>query len=116
MYEHLVALEGGGIESASVAEEKEENDDDNDSNRIPPATPGTFRLGIAGPPGAGKSTFIEALGMYLVEEKGLRVAVVAIDPSSSRTGGSILGDKTRMGELSRHPMAYGKIQCYIVLA
>jgi LAO/AO transport system kinase len=60
----------------------------------------TFRLGIAGPPGAGKSTFIEALGLMLIE-RGHRVAVVAVDPSSKRTGGSILGDKTRMTYLSR---------------
>ena len=60
----------------------------------------TFRLGIAGPPGAGKSTFIEALGLMLIE-RGHRVAVVAVDPSSNRTGGSILGDKTRMTYLSR---------------
>ena len=60
----------------------------------------TFRLGIAGPPGAGKSTFIEALGLMLVEQ-GHRVAVVAIDPSSNITGGSILGDKTKMTYLSR---------------
>ncbi|CAK9003659.1 Methylmalonic aciduria type A homolog, partial [Durusdinium trenchii] len=66
----------------------------------------SFRLGIAGPPGAGKSTFIEALGSMLVQDLGLRVAVLAVDPSSSRTGGSILGDKTRMTDLSRMPDAY----------
>eukprot|EP00516_Mucochytrium_quahogii_P013282 CAMPEP_0203795444 /NCGR_PEP_ID=MMETSP0100_2-20121128/7233_1 /ASSEMBLY_ACC=CAM_ASM_000210 /TAXON_ID=96639 /ORGANISM=" , Strain NY0313808BC1" /LENGTH=340 /DNA_ID=CAMNT_0050699953 /DNA_START=134 /DNA_END=1156 /DNA_ORIENTATION=+ len=66
----------------------------------------TFRLGIAGPPGAGKSTFIEALGTMLVKELGYRVAVLAVDPSSSRTGGSILGDKTRMTELSKMENAY----------
>lgn len=70
-------------------------------SRVPP----TFRVGVAGPPGAGKSTLIEAVGMRLVQQ-GHRVAVVAIDPSSSRTGGSILGDKTRMTELSRHPHAF----------
>ncbi|MCV7095414.1 methylmalonyl Co-A mutase-associated GTPase MeaB, partial [Mycobacterium kubicae] len=56
-------------------------------------------------PGVGKSTTIEALGMYLIEQ-GHRVAVLAVDPSSTRTGGSILGDKTRMGRLSVHPDAY----------
>ncbi len=66
----------------------------------------TFRLGIAGPPGAGKSTFIEALGSMLVQELGFKVAVLAIDPSSSRTGGSILGDKTRMETLSKLERAY----------
>lgn len=59
----------------------------------------TFRIGISGPPGAGKSTFIESLGMYLISQ-GHRVAVLAIDPSSPRTGGSLLGDKTRMSLLS----------------
>lgn len=65
----------------------------------------TIRVGLSGSPGAGKSTLIESLGLRLVEQ-GLRVAVLAIDPSSSRTGGSILGDKTRMVRLSRHPNAY----------
>ena len=65
----------------------------------------SFRVGIAGPPGAGKSTFIEALGSRLCAA-GFRVAVVAVDPSSTRTGGSILGDKTRMTELSRNPRAF----------
>ncbi|KAF8933334.1 hypothetical protein BGZ47_010920 [Haplosporangium gracile] len=65
----------------------------------------SFRIGLSGPPGVGKSTFIEAFGMYLVS-KGHRVSVLAVDPSSARTGGSILGDKTRMTELSRHDMAY----------
>lgn len=67
--------------------------------------PGSFRIGIAGPPGAGKSTFIEAFGTMLCK-KGLKVAVLAIDPSSTRSGGSILGDKTRMLELSYHPNAF----------
>lgn len=65
----------------------------------------SLRVGIAGPPGAGKSTFIEALGTQLAEG-GWRVAVIAVDPSSTRHGGSILGDKTRMTELSRHPNAF----------
>ncbi|MFA4082026.1 methylmalonyl Co-A mutase-associated GTPase MeaB [Mycobacteroides salmoniphilum] len=64
-----------------------------------------LRVGITGVPGVGKSTTIEALGMYLTEQ-GHRVAVLAVDPSSTRTGGSILGDKTRMGRLSVHPDAY----------
>ena len=63
------------------------------------------RLGITGVPGVGKSTFIEAFGLYLVE-KGHKVAVLAIDPSSQKTGGSILGDKTRMEQLSRHKNAF----------
>jgi LAO/AO transport system kinase len=64
-----------------------------------------FRLGISGVPGVGKSTFIEALGLFLVAQ-GHRVAVLAVDPSSSVSGGSILGDKTRMEQLSVHAMAF----------
>lgn len=64
-----------------------------------------LRLGLSGTPGVGKSTFIEAFGMQLVGA-GLRVAVLAVDPSSARSGGSILGDKTRMDHLARHPMAF----------
>src|SRR5688500_2430832 len=64
-------------------------------NALLPATGRSFRLGISGVPGVGKSTFIEALGLYLIE-RGHRVAVLAVDPSSSVSGGSILGDKTRM--------------------
>ncbi|AEF36220.1 MULTISPECIES: methylmalonyl Co-A mutase-associated GTPase MeaB [Mycolicibacter] len=63
------------------------------------------RVGITGVPGVGKSTTIEALGMHLIE-RGHRVAVLAVDPSSTRTGGSILGDKTRMQRLAAHPDAY----------
>lgn len=70
-----------------------------------PHTGQAFRLGISGVPGVGKSTFIEALGLYLIAQ-GHRVAVLAIDPSSSVSGGSILGDKTRMEKLSVHEMAY----------
>lgn len=70
-----------------------------------PHTGGALRLGISGVPGVGKSTFIEALGLYLVE-RGHRVAVLAVDPSSSVSGGSILGDKTRMERLSRDPRAF----------
>jgi LAO/AO transport system kinase len=62
-------------------------------------------VGITGVPGVGKSTTIEALGMYLIE-RGHRVAVLAVDPSSTRTGGSILGDKTRMPRLAAHADAY----------
>ncbi len=70
-----------------------------------PHTGKAFRLGISGVPGVGKSTFIEALGLYLIEQ-GLRVAVLTIDPSSTVSGGSILGDKTRMEKLSTHERAY----------
>lgn len=74
-------------------------------NRILPYTGNSLRIGITGVPGAGKSTFIEALGSYLCEQ-GHRVAVLAVDPSSSITGGSILGDKTRMEKLSRDRRAF----------
>jgi len=70
-----------------------------------PHTGKSFRLGISGVPGVGKSTFIEALGLYLIDQ-GHRVAVLTIDPSSTVSGGSILGDKTRMEFLSVHDQAY----------
>jgi LAO/AO transport system kinase len=70
-----------------------------------PHTGGALRLGISGVPGVGKSTFIEALGLHLVGA-GHRVAVLAVDPSSSHSGGSILGDKTRMERLSTHEQAF----------
>ena len=64
-----------------------------------PHSGSALRVGISGPPGVGKSTTIEALGLQLIEQ-GQRVAVLAVDPSSPVSGGSILGDKTRMAELS----------------
>jgi len=64
-----------------------------------------LRIGLSGAPGVGKSTFIESFGLMLIEE-GLSVAVLAVDPSSTRSGGSILGDKTRMEKLSRSPQAF----------
>ena len=64
-----------------------------------------MRIGISGAPGVGKSTFIEAFGLHLTEQ-GKKVAVFAVDPSSRRGGGSILGDKTRMEKLARDPNAY----------
>ena len=70
-----------------------------------PHSGNAHRVGISGVPGVGKSTSIEALGMHLIEH-GHRVAVLAVDPSSTRTGGSILGDKTRMARLAVHPDAY----------
>ncbi len=70
-----------------------------------PHTGRAIRVGISGAPGAGKSTFIEAFGQHLTAS-GKRVAVFAIDPSSRRSGGSILGDKTRMEKLARDPNAY----------
>ena len=70
-----------------------------------PATGNAIRVGITGSPGVGKSTTIDALGMHLIG-RGHRVAVLAVDPSSARTGGSILGDKTRMARLSMETAAY----------
>ena len=64
-----------------------------------------LRIGLSGTPGVGKSTFIEAFGLMLTGH-GLKVAVLAVDPSSARSGGSILGDKTRMERLSRDPLAF----------
>ena len=74
-------------------------------NALLPHAGRSLRLGISGVPGVGKSTFIETLGLYLID-KGHRVAVLAVDPSSSISGGSILGDKTRMERLSADPRAF----------
>jgi len=74
-------------------------------NALLPRSGRSFRLGVSGAPGAGKSTFIETLGLQLIED-GHRVAVLAVDPSSSVSGGSILGDKTRMARLSADDRAF----------
>lgn len=74
-------------------------------NALLPHSGNAFRIGISGVPGVGKSTFIEALGLLLIE-RGERVAVLAVDPSSAVGGGSILGDKTRMERLSVDPRAF----------
>jgi LAO/AO transport system kinase len=71
-----------------------------------PYTGKSFRIGITGVPGVGKSTFIETFGLRMIENRGYKVAVLAVDPSSNRSGGSILGDKTRMEHLSNHPKAF----------
>ena len=73
--------------------------------RLLPLTGKSIRLGITGVPGVGKSTFIENLGVYLADA-GHRVAVLAVDPTSQRSGGSILGDKTRMEKLSAHENSF----------
>src|SRR5258707_8161465 len=70
-----------------------------------PEAGNAMHVGITGVPGVGKSTAIEALGMYLIEQ-GHRVAVLAVDPSSTRTGGSILGDKKKMARPAVHPHAH----------
>ncbi len=71
-----------------------------------PRTGRSLRIGITGVPGVGKSTFIEALGRHVVETLGNKLAVLAVDPSSQRGGGSILGDKTRMPWLAAHPAVF----------
>jgi LAO/AO transport system kinase len=90
------------VESTTVADRKQS---ERLLEEILPRTGGAVRVGISGAPGVGKSTFIEAFGLYLTGQ-GKKVAVFAIDPSSRRGGGSILGDKTRMEKLSRDPNAY----------
>lgn len=70
-----------------------------------PHTGSAIRLGISGPPGVGKSTFIEAFGLHLTAQ-GVRLAVLAVDPTSARSGGAILGDKTRMERLTQEPRAF----------
>ncbi len=74
--------------------------------QVLPATGQALRVGITGVPGVGKSTFIEALGLFLVDKLGKKLAVLAVDPSSPRSGGSILGDKTRMPQLAAHERAF----------
>ncbi len=71
-----------------------------------PHTGSAIRLGVSGPPGAGKSTFIQVYGLHLIRDRGQRVAVLAVDPTSVRTGGSILGDKTRMPDLASQSAAF----------
>jgi len=71
-----------------------------------PLAGNAIRIGVTGVPGVGKSTFIESFGTYLIENQHKKVAVLAIDPSSTKSGGSILGDKTRMNALSTNPKAF----------
>ncbi len=75
-------------------------------NQVLPYAGNAVRIGITGVPGVGKSTFIETFGTYVIQDQGKKLAVLAIDPTSQRTGGSILGDKTRMGELAVNPNAF----------
>lgn len=71
-----------------------------------PRTGSATRVGVSGPPGSGKSTFIQAYGLHLVDDRGQRMAVLAVDPTSTQSGGSILGDKTRMPELAAREAAF----------
>src|SRR5690625_1538226 len=109
MYEQL--NEGSLIdlaEASTLIESVKDTDQKNAQDRLKktlPHTGNSVRLGISGVPGAGKSTFIETFGNMLCEQ-GFKVAVLAIDPSSSVTGGSVLGDKTRMEQLASHPNAF----------
>lgn len=93
----ITLVESTHAEDRPLAEELVEN--------CLPHTGKAFRVGISGPPGVGKSTFVEALGLAELE-RGRQLAVLAIDPSSQRSHGSILGDKTRMERLTQHPNAF----------
>jgi len=105
----LVAGDRRALARAITLVESTKADDQKRSEKlleaILPRTGGAMRIGISGAPGVGKSTFIEAFGLHLTGQ-GKKVAVFAIDPSSRRGGGSILGDKTRMEKLTRDPNAY----------
>lgn len=109
VYEQLIA--GSRIELAkaiTLIESMKQSDQDFAQQLLKktlPHTGNSVRIGVSGVPGSGKSTFIEAFG-YMLCELGYHVAVLAIDPSSSVTGGSVLGDKTRMEQLSSHPNAF----------
>ena len=90
------------IESTKEADQKKAR---NLINKIYKKSGKSFRIGISGPPGVGKSTFIETLGLFLIKKK-YKLAVLTVDPSSKKSGGSILGDKTRMPELSTSSEAF----------
>lgn len=108
----LEALRGGNRRALAKAITLTESTREADRDRaqiildeLLPYTGNSVRLGISGVPGVGKSTFIESLGLYLAGQ-GKRIAVLAVDPSSPVAGGSILGDKTRMEDLSKHDNAF----------
>ncbi|MGE0561766.1 MAG: methylmalonyl Co-A mutase-associated GTPase MeaB [Flavobacteriales bacterium] len=94
----ITLLESTKIEHQQIAEELIE--------LCLPLAGNSLRIGITGVPGVGKSTFIESFGKYLIETQSKKVAVLAVDPSSTKSKGSILGDKTRMNFLSSHPNAF----------
>ena len=97
----ITLLESTRAEDRVLAERVLDEALEGENQRSRPA----IRVGITGPPGVGKSTLIEALGMQIIQ-RGMALAVLAIDPSSQRTGGSILGDKTRMPRLAVEPRAF----------
>lgn len=107
--EAVLAGDRRALARAITLVESTRNDHRADANvllqALLPSTGRSIRLGISGVPGVGKSTFIEALGNHVIDQ-GHRVAVLTVDPSSAISGGSILGDKTRMELLSRRPEAY----------
>lgn len=94
----ITLLESTKVEHQQIAEELIE--------LCLPLVENSLRIGITGVPGVGKSTFIESFGKYLIENQSKKVAVLAVDPSSTKSKGSILGDKTRMNFLSSHPNAF----------
>ena len=107
--DRIVAGERAAIAKAITLVESSRDEDIQQSHELISQlikSPGhAIRVGFSGPPGVGKSTFIESFGMNLID-KGFKIAFLAIDPSSKKTGGSILGDKTRMEKLSVNPNAF----------
>ena len=100
-----ISMLGQAITLVESSLEKHQKDAQELISACLPFSGKAFRLGITGVPGAGKSTFIESLGKHIIDNGG-KLAVLAIDPSSERSRGSILGDKTRMEELAGSPRAY----------
>ena len=109
LYEAIIAGERRALARAITLVESTRPNDQRAARsllaRISAAPRASIRIGISGSPGVGKSTFIEAFGGHIIE-RGHKVAVLAVDPSSELSGGSVLGDKTRMETLSKHPYAF----------
>ena len=110
LFEKLIQGDSQALaRSITLAESQKEEHQNKAEEILEAAIPhagNSIRIGITGVPGVGKSTFIEAFGQYLIEEKGKKVAVLAVDPSSGKSKGSILGDKTRMMALSANEKAF----------